>query len=434
MKKIVLLIGAMMTFGFAIAQDVLITKEGNSLKVWGTEIGSTAVYYREYQPEDSPIKRINKSELLLVKFQNGEKVIIGSEQDKTSESITQANTEEETGSKTITIADLSPEAKAENEKLIALLNNRDAVKYINEEKKGKKGKTTYLHLFAHFLADENSVFTNEDVEISIASISFAGISNKKPVELFENRLGECQAFRYSIKNKTNKTIFIDLGRSYFIRNGQASPYYIPTASTSSTSSSSGGSVNLGAITGALGVGGVVNTLASGVNIGGGNTNGMTNTVYSQRIVSIPPMSTLSLEPQKLSVPGCKWPTEVEIDECFSNDNSEGLDLLIKREKGEFFSVGHFVELNRETTPLKFGNFISYSFTEDFKAIKSIKQDVYLARLVALNEVLYWNKIYNLQNEMKYGDALIVNNEVIGFIMDYRFSRLNGLEIPLSTKK
>ena len=37
------------------AQDVLITKDGDPIKVWGVEVSSTSVFYRENASENAPI-------------------------------------------------------------------------------------------------------------------------------------------------------------------------------------------------------------------------------------------------------------------------------------------------------------------------------------------------------------------------------------------
>ena len=60
MKHLLTLFALLCTINSA-AQDVIVTKEGNALKVWGIDISSTAVFYRENEAKDSPIKRMDKS-------------------------------------------------------------------------------------------------------------------------------------------------------------------------------------------------------------------------------------------------------------------------------------------------------------------------------------------------------------------------------------
>ena len=56
---------------------------------------------------------------------------------------------------------------------------------------------------------------------------------------------------------------------------------------------------MGSVAGALGIGGVLGTLANGVNVGGASSTGTSTTTYSQRVISIPPMASVSLEPQSI---------------------------------------------------------------------------------------------------------------------------------------
>lgn len=98
-------------------------------------------------------------------------------------------------------------------------------------------------------------------------------------------------------NRTSEIMIIDQTMSFFINSdGRSTSYYDPTVRTTSTtelsSSTSGASVNLGAVAGALGIGGTIGQLANGVNVGGAGTSGSstTNTTYvaDQPRVSIGP--------------------------------------------------------------------------------------------------------------------------------------------------
>ena len=98
----------------------------------------------------------------------------------------------------------------------------------------------------------------------------------------------------SLTNNTDKVMYVDLANSFITKGQTAEPYYIPSATTTSSTSTTGGAFNLGGITGALGVGGVVGSLANATTIGGSTGSTTSNVVFSQRIVSIPPHSSISL--------------------------------------------------------------------------------------------------------------------------------------------
>lgn len=94
----------------------------------------------------------------------------------------------------------------------------------------------------------------------------------------------------AITNKSNKTMIIDLGESYYIFNSQAQRLYSNRITTTYNSGSVGGGLNVGAVTNAVGIGGVVGEIANGVNVGGSKTNGKSVQEIEERFISIPPHS------------------------------------------------------------------------------------------------------------------------------------------------
>ena len=101
-----------------------------------------------------------------------------------------------------------------------------------------------------------------------------------------------------VHNRTSKIMILDQTQSFFSNtDGKSISYFDSTVKTTSTtdisSQSKGVSVNLGSVADALGVGGVVGTLANGVNVGGSGTTGdaKTTTTYTadNPRVSVPPM-------------------------------------------------------------------------------------------------------------------------------------------------
>lgn len=105
----------------------------------------------------------------------------------------------------------------------------------------------------------------------------------------------------AVYNPTSQIMVIDQTRSFFVdTSGKSYSYYDPTVRTTSvtdlSSSTRGASVNLGAVAGALGVGGGLGQLMRGINVGGSNTVGesVTNTTYvaDQPKVSLAPKGTI----------------------------------------------------------------------------------------------------------------------------------------------
>lgn len=89
-----------------------------------------------------------------------------------------------------------------------------------------------------------------------------------------------------VYNRTSEIMTIDQTKSFFVNSdGKSVSYYAPTVRTTSVTDMSsvtkGGSVNLGAIAGAFGVGGTIGQIANGINLGGSGTTGTaeTSTTY-----------------------------------------------------------------------------------------------------------------------------------------------------------
>lgn len=100
-------------------------------------------------------------------------------------------------------------------------------------------------------------------------------------------------------NQTSEIMIIDQTMSFFVNSdGISTSYYDPTVrtttETSLSSSSKGATVNLGAVGGALGIGGSLGSLLSGINVGGTGTAGqaVSNTTYfaDQPRISLAPKS------------------------------------------------------------------------------------------------------------------------------------------------
>ena len=96
---------------------------------------------------------------------------------------------------------------------------------------------------------------------------------------------------------------VDRTKSFFQdQNSLAQMYYDPTVQTNTKSTTvgntSGSSVNLGAVANAVGIGGVLGTALSGVNVGGSNSTSTTNTnttyTIDQPKISIPPHGKISM--------------------------------------------------------------------------------------------------------------------------------------------
>ena len=81
--KELVLIGLFVLFTFVVkAQDLIVKQDGETIKAFRTDVGKTAVYYRLEDNEKSPLLTISKSDVLIIKMQNGEKIVMDEAESK----------------------------------------------------------------------------------------------------------------------------------------------------------------------------------------------------------------------------------------------------------------------------------------------------------------------------------------------------------------
>lgn len=157
-----------------------------------------------------------------------------------------------------------------------------------------------------------------------------------------------------VYNRTDEIMTIDQTKSFFVSsNGKSQSYFDPTirtiSQTNSSSTSRGASVNLGSVANLFGVGGTVGSLLSGVNVGGGNTQGTSVTEVTQ----MADQPTVSLAPRSYAA----------MSKTF-NEPMVGRDVISTN-----------IEMTDKTTHCKFSFCISYSL-DGGVSYKKLVTDIY----------------------------------------------------------
>ena len=377
--KLIVLAAMCMAGSYASAQDLIVKKDGSVIQAKVTKIGTTEVEYKKWSNQDGPQYSIAVADILAINYQNGEKETFenvsagGNGQPAKSEadgqlSIVQVKPE-----------DLSPKAKAANDALIAKYNAPVGIQSLEH----KSNKASYA--YGRFHISDNSVLSSEDIEISLKT-GFMIIKNKKEAAAFEpfwSFIEKCvwtgnPAFYFNIKNKTKNTIFIDLGNTFYVSLGNTNCLYVPSSTTVTSSVSSGGSVNLGAVANILGIGGAAGAIANGINVGGGSSTGVSNTTYSQRYIAVAPFSSVDLTPQyvfgtktKELFGGCNY-TDKGINNvfyCYANFSPE-----------KPLTTTECCLYSNEQTPMSFSFIIAYSKTEESHQLTIQTVNMYLGDL------------------------------------------------------
>lgn len=299
MKKVFSALIAVLTTLSAYA-DVIILNDGSSLQVHNVEAATKWVYYTDSADSDD-VKRIAIDKVFAYKIGDGQMTVVGS-QDKAAETAA-APVLQETASDAP--RQVEPRPAADNATLIAAYNNVAPLKYKGKDPDYGKNSDYFLSLWG---IEENSVLSDDNVEIGFEKVY---MDNDKNHSVLGTRI--------RVRNKTAKPVYIDLASCYRIMNGgYAAPYFTNSVYNEGQGASKGGSMNLGAVAGALGVGGIVGTLAGGINVGGSNSHSAGISTAEQQILNVPPFSSVTL-------PGMKVTDGANIQEClepiyFSNSN------------------------------------------------------------------------------------------------------------------
>ena len=174
---------------------------------------------------------------------------------------------------------------------------------------------------------------NNPVKHEIKSLSEVPSTAKIAVA---TRINDDYSVDVVVYNLTNQTMSIDRTQSFFTLPTQQVPYYNPQITTHTNTVGSGNSVgvNLGAVAGAFGVGGVVGRALGGVNVGGSSSESSSTTTYDIDIpvIHIPPKGHASM--------GRSFSIKTILESVYSSNNFFGLCIAYSTDRLQ--SIDNFV--------------------------------------------------------------------------------------------
>lgn len=226
-------------FASAAAQDVIVKKDGTTILAKVLAVGDDVVEYKKHSNLNGPTYKVNVDKLLSVNYENGEK--------DTFESA--AASPAAGGSDMVSFGKSSADVVEKNRQLIAAYNS------VTPKWTAKQKDNDAKHLLNVVRLAENSVLENDDVklEITLSDVAYDKLLAEKlvfvdytsgknaklqyAVDMYQN-----YALGVKVQNKTNHTIYIDLGNTFLTRSGEAQAYYVPSSTVTSNGSTAGGSV------------------------------------------------------------------------------------------------------------------------------------------------------------------------------------------------
>lgn len=333
------------------AQDVIVKKDGSTILAKVLEIGTSDMKYKKYSNPNGPTYTIYISDVMAVNYENGEKDSF-------------ANTKEIQPTKEDYIQMASPDVY--NEELINRYNQ------IYEHGDGIDDKSKIVKEGIFFMGvGKGSVLSTNEVTIEFVQEPY------KKEDYWYNLINR---FYIRIHNKTDRTIYIDLGNTFRVTSdGNSKVYYDASQTTITQGGGRGASINLGSIAGAVGIGGALGTIAGGINVGGANTASASKTYTKQRILAIPPYGKVPLEKYKdAKVRGNKYEVIFE---------DEPLTFEFKKGKCPVTTNGGKYVYNEDNSPFRTQYIITYSNDELFKEVKVLKASVFINEMIGCTESL-----------------------------------------------
>lgn len=358
MKKVFLLLALLACIN-ANAQDVIVKKDGSTILSKVLEVNPEDVKYKKFSNKTGPTYTIRKSEILSINYENGEKDLF--------DNSTENDTNQQNGLSTGLI--IKP-ADKKNDELLAIYN-----RIYQPTKKVKVNKSSASECIVIFGVKQKSILSNEDVEIRFL---------KEWVKLA--KFGARPRYRINITNKTNQTVYIDKGNCFRLNyKGEAFCYYKSTQTTINEGGSSGASIGLGSVAGALGIGGTVGQIAGGVIVGGGTSHSISTTYSQQRIIAIPPHGNKNLsetiyEETKDGLLMLEDIEEFNLDHYVENFWWYSYDWEVQLPRG-VVKNGEVKVFSENEIPWKREYFFTYSTEPDFKTYTTMNVEFFIHEII-----------------------------------------------------
>lgn len=366
MKKIYLLLVAL-AFMQAKAQDVIVKKDGSTILSKVLEVNTEDIKYKKSSNQNGPTYTIAKTDIIAINYENGDK-------DDFNNYKHDANETNKGYQKTV--------AAPNNESIIASYN----IDYPSLlDNKGKKADGYFIILGI----GPNSILADENIEVIFNHYDYDKLEYESI--FLERRCQECD-FEILIKNKSDVTIYIDLGNTFRIYGDKSyTPFFSGEQTTITSGGSTGIGLNLGSVASVAGVGGVLGTIAGGITVGGSSNRAHSTTYTKQRILSIPPKATASLGDCEWDHPNGRGDVRRSSAESIPESN-----LGIKKDIVKAGEV-HFYDYT--ASPYHCQYLFTYSTQLDFSSYTTLNADLYLREIIGTNKS-YSHRTKKLEKDFK----------------------------------
>ena len=391
--------------------NVLFTNDGKVFPVYELSIGKNDIGYKLQDKKKSDEYSIAKSDVFMIRNADGTSTVFTDYVPDTQATTQQQPVQQpaiqpvqqQNAVQNQQNGTLEGNSSQANSSLIATYNLQQVV--FEGKGKDKRAKLLYCQLGI----SDGSVLIDDNVKLSFATGNTKSQNYNDPAGFYHSGFSQGIGIQVTVQNLTSKMIFLDLANTFLMRNGESTAYYIPSSTSSTTTTSTGASVNLGAVAGAMGIGGAAGMVANGVTVGGGKTKGTINTVYSQRIISIPPMSTKKLAFHEFFPYGTQsglfkggFIYGVINNKLKCAQTTEKIDI----------SVGETKSWEQIDSPQTFGFHLAYSFDETCEQTNSMFVNMFMKSMTGASrgDYMFEAKMKDFSQNWKNVLYFIVSNE------------------------
>ena len=341
------------------AQDVIVKKDGSTILSKVLEVNQGEIKYKKYSNLEGPTYAIDKSEIITINYENGEKDTF----DNTTLSVSTSSSLSQRLLKKI------PDAR--NAELLSLYNT-----IYQPTKKVKCNDKAAKHCGVIVGVKNKSIMSTEDIEMNL----IGGIK-------YNPNMGgsEYRGYHIVFTNKTDRVIYIDKGNSFRIDDESETFCYYDNSKQTTVNNGTGTGVTLGlgSVTNVLGIGGVAGQLASGVSVGGSSSFSVSTTYSQQRVIAIPPHGTKELSDYKYvrsskgSIVSYSDYRELESGEEFKVWHAEMPRGIINNGQIKIYDENDF--------PWKQEYYITYSTEEDFRTYSILNIELYIHEIIGVQD-------------------------------------------------
>lgn len=351
-KQIVLSMLSLAAINVA-AQDIIVMRNGDEVEAKVVKVSSNEVEYHKWSNLEGPVYSVAKTDVFMVKYKNGEKDVFDN---VTAKSDNAPKSE-------------SNSSEPQYVEAVPAANNQELISMYNKEVKiqtGKQNGKDADYCFPILGVASTSVMATDEVELRIVPVTV--IRHYSDYKYVYNS----GRYELEITNKTNKLLYIDLANSFRIESdGTSKSYYNSESTTVSNSSSSGAGINLGAITGAIGVGGTLGTLANGITVGGSSQGGVTTTYSSDRILTIAPHGKHNLiEYKEVRIKRGEYKVLSDLEKYTFDFGKKG-----------FIKKNEIISYTEKDSPFTTKHLINYSTEADFKTYSTLQANLYIRKII-----------------------------------------------------